>query len=221
MSSLRDAIMEEARVLLVKHGYRGLRFADIASRLNTTRANVHYHFGSKEKLVEAVIEKYMDFALGRFRDIWLNNRSTYAEKVAEMVAFNEGRYRDFNGGLNGTSAWSLIDRMRTDRDLVSDVARSALNRIHDVDVYVTNAVELAQMKGEIRADAPVADISLQMMTIIDCAGAITQARGNFKALQDVYLGHLRIVIGAYGTNSDGKAWADRAATAAPAPLSQP
>ena len=53
---MRERIKQVAAELLIKHGYRGLSFRQISDLLNTTRANLHYHFGSKDGLVEEVLE---------------------------------------------------------------------------------------------------------------------------------------------------------------------
>ena len=50
-SESRSAIKAVAEELLVRHGYRGMGYAEIATRLAITRANIHYHFGSKDELI--------------------------------------------------------------------------------------------------------------------------------------------------------------------------
>src|SRR3977135_2616125 len=57
---MRDRVKELALEFLIKHGYRGVSFGDLADALETTRANIHYHFGNKDGLVEAVLEDYVD-----------------------------------------------------------------------------------------------------------------------------------------------------------------
>ena len=44
---MRDRVKELALEFLIKHGYRGVSFGDLADALETTRANIHYHFGNK------------------------------------------------------------------------------------------------------------------------------------------------------------------------------
>ena len=49
-TDMRQAIKTTALELLVRHGYRGTSFGDIAAERATTRANIHYHFGGKQAL---------------------------------------------------------------------------------------------------------------------------------------------------------------------------
>ena len=48
--SMKDDIKRVAAELLIKDGYQGFRFRDVAETLGVTRANVHHHFGTKLKL---------------------------------------------------------------------------------------------------------------------------------------------------------------------------
>ena len=54
---MRERIRALALDLLIQFGYRGMSFGDLATALNTTRANIHYHFGSKTDLWVAAINK--------------------------------------------------------------------------------------------------------------------------------------------------------------------
>src|ERR1700730_4735212 len=67
---MRDRVKELALEFLIKHGYRGVSFGDLADALETTRANIHYHFGNKEGLVEAVLEDYVDVTSADLHAIW-------------------------------------------------------------------------------------------------------------------------------------------------------
>ena len=74
---MRDRIKAVATDLLIRHGYRGMSFGDIAPLLETTRANIHYHFGNKQKLLEEVLEDYVDNSLAHFRRIWTDERRSF------------------------------------------------------------------------------------------------------------------------------------------------
>ena len=51
----RTRILEFAERLIRTRGYHGFSYADIAEAAGTTKANVHYHFGTKEDLGKALI----------------------------------------------------------------------------------------------------------------------------------------------------------------------
>ena len=48
-------------------GYKTLNFRVIAEHLNTSKANIHHHFGNKEGLANEVINDYSSKMLGEFK----------------------------------------------------------------------------------------------------------------------------------------------------------
>ena len=100
---MRTKIKNAATELLIKHGYRGLRFGDVAAQLGTTRANIHYHFGNKQKLVDEVLDDYVAHTLERFQRIWTDGDASFSDKIRGTAAFNRERYRRFN--RDGDGVW--------------------------------------------------------------------------------------------------------------------
>src|SRR6218665_1246904 len=199
MSEPKERILQVAQRLLVQHGYGGLRFADIADDLGITRASIHYHFGSKQALVELIVSSYLEDTLRRFEKIWTDPGLSYAQKVHGTAAYNYWRFKQYNDKPGGTRPWNFIDRLRGDANLInSDSARSAL--LVSLNAYVHGAIRLAQSRQELLDSAPVEDIAVQITSIIDCAGSITLQRGGYPVLESLYRAHLRTVIAAYGTD---------------------
>lgn len=195
---MRGAIKRVACDLLIKNGYRGLRLNDIAEKLPITRANIHYHFGTKARLVDEVIDEYITGTAAAFSSIW-EAALSYEEKVLATMEFNRRRYLRFNKSMKtGGAAWSLISRMRLDADLLSERSRAQLRRFsNSLEESITKAIRRAQANGEIAAGAPFRDIAVQIISIIDSAGPITQDAGSFVRLEHLYLAHMRVVAHAY------------------------
>ncbi len=55
-------ILDTAEEFVQTRGFNGFSYADVAARLEMTSANLHYHFGNKAQLGEALIARYT----GRF-----------------------------------------------------------------------------------------------------------------------------------------------------------
>lgn len=51
-------IVSHARTLLEAGGYNGFSYADIAVRVNISKASIHHHFPSKAELVQVVVALY-------------------------------------------------------------------------------------------------------------------------------------------------------------------
>jgi TetR/AcrR family transcriptional regulator, transcriptional repressor for nem operon len=199
---MRNRIKKVAVELLIRHGYRGLRFGDIATRQGTTRANIHYHFGTKQRLVEEVIEDYVAETLARYRPIWMDEQASFQDKIRACAEFNRQRYRRFNRRGDRGKPWSLITRMRAERDVLSPRTNATLHDFGvEIDRHITSAIEQAKARCELGPEAPVRDIALQLACIVNSAASITRDTGGFEELEQVYLAFARVIHHAYGCKS--------------------
>lgn len=202
--TMRARIKATATDLFVRHGYRGVSFGDISGALGITRANIHYHFGNKQKLLEEVLEDYVDATLARLRKIWSDDAATFEQKIEATKAFNRQRYQRFNKGRLSGRPWSLIARMRSDDDVIGIYASRTLKRFaRDLSTSMEEAVVAAVARGELSPDAPVGDIVVQAVSIANSAGPITQDAGNFERLEELYLAFVRTTRAAYGARQTG------------------
>lgn len=201
---MRARIQEVATGLFIRRGYRGVSFGDIAEVLGITRANIHYHFGNKLTLLEEVLEDYVDNTLSAFRAIWGDARLSFAEKIEATAAFNRQRYGRFNAGRTGGQPWSLISRMRNESDVIGERASRTLRRFaRELAAYIEEAVAAAIHTGELAETTPVADVVVQVVSIANSAGPITQDAGNFERLDALYDAFLRTTQAAYGARAAG------------------
>lgn len=60
----RDRIIEAANRMFYAKGYNQTSFADVALEVGITKGNLHYHFKSKEELLEAIISYRMGMISG-------------------------------------------------------------------------------------------------------------------------------------------------------------
>lgn len=196
--SMRDAIKIVATELLIRHGYHGTSFRNIADQLDTTTTNIHYHFGNKEKLVEEVLRDYVNSTVARHQDIWLNPETTLHQKLMQIAEFNYQRYKAFNKDRSGSRPWSLIGRLRLDGEILGADAREYLSfftvRVHD---SITVAVKNAHRRGELRPDAPLDDISFLLVNIVNSSSVFTQDAGSFERLEQFFEAFSRVVLSAY------------------------
>ena len=106
-SETRSAIKRLAEELLVRHGYRGMGYAEIAARLGITRANIHYHFGSKAALIDEVLADYVASTLEALRRLWTADGTGLSAKLDQMLVFSRQRY-DRQRQRRAVQPWSLI-----------------------------------------------------------------------------------------------------------------
>jgi TetR/AcrR family transcriptional regulator, transcriptional repressor for nem operon len=53
-----NRIIEAGRQLIMRRGYSGFSYADVADAINIRKASIHHHFPSKTDLVIAVLEAW-------------------------------------------------------------------------------------------------------------------------------------------------------------------
>jgi TetR/AcrR family transcriptional repressor of nem operon len=195
---MRDKIKAVATELLIRHGYHGLRFADIAQQLDITRANIHYHFGTKNALAKEVLTDYIARTTEKMAGVWCSD-IPYEDKVIATMELNRKQYLLFNKSNDeGGAPWSLISRMRLEADQIDAEGRACMVSFsRAIESYVAFAIAKAQANGEIARNAPVDDIAVQIVSIIESAGPITQDAGSFARLEHLYMAHMRVITHAY------------------------
>ncbi|WP_375572681.1 TetR/AcrR family transcriptional regulator [Seohaeicola saemankumensis] len=199
--NMRDEVKRITVELLLRYGYQGLRFRDIAETLGTTRANIHHHFGNKMNLCEEVILDYVEQTLSSWEKNWCSDKTLEA-KIEGMMEANRARYLAFNPTAKTANPWSLIGRMRLERETIGPRARQALVDFGStLDRLVLTGVSQAIETGELVKDAPINAIALQLVAVADSAGFITQDGGDFSRLEQLYRSISLIVHKAYGRNS--------------------
>lgn len=195
---MKDQIREIALELLIRHGYQGFRFRDIADQLKTSRANIHYYYGNKQNLCEEVIVAYVEALTANWREIWRSEK-TFEEKVAGIMLTNHQRYLRYNPAGDTAHPWSLIGRMRLERDLIGPKARAALAGFSiALDTMIVEALDQAVARREMAPDIPKRDVALQLAAIANSADPITRDGGSFERLEQLYMSFARVIQHAYG-----------------------
>lgn len=78
-----ERILDTAEELVQVRGFNGFSYADIAARLMVTNANLHYHFGTKAQLGEALIARYTE----RFMDALARIDASGAAAPQKLAAY--------------------------------------------------------------------------------------------------------------------------------------
>jgi AcrR family transcriptional regulator len=203
---MRERIKALALDLLIQYGYRGVSFGDLAAALDTTRANIHYHFGNKQQLVEEVLSDYTAETIRGTSAVFSDPDKSFTEKIEGVVAFSRRRYATYNSLRDGGRPWSLIARMRQDSAFLTPRGHAALQDFaRDLHACIVAAVVRARDRKEFSPSIPVEDVALQLFCIANSASPITQDAGSFDRLEQLYLGFARIVTHAFGRRMRGRA----------------
>ena len=171
--SRREAIIEPARLVFAAHGYAGSSLDRIARDAQVKKAGILHHFGSKQRLYFAVLERVLS-ELSEIIASMLKDHGSYEERLDD-IALHLMRYflgrpdsarlllRDgVNGGpfMSGERLRAVEATYALARAFLRAGVEAGELRPHDEDA-VLNAIvgHLLLLFGARAASAPLIDLS--------------------------------------------------------------
>ena len=164
---MREQILAVARELILAKGYAGTSIADIAARVNTSKAAIYYHFSAKAEILSALLGEHVaDFR--RLTDAADAGLLTPADVLAGYI-----------DRLAGSGA--VFTEMCNDPSVQQELAR------HDVADMEAKLVAVlagprAGTSAKVRARAAVGAVQSLAGILADEGGALSgQARAELLA----------------------------------------
>jgi AcrR family transcriptional regulator len=155
----RRAILEAAMALYARGGFRGTGLAAIGQSAGVTHAGVLYHFGSVQKLLQAVIDE-------RDRRFWRDTAATWEGREGLDALRELPKLAEWNtANRELTKLFATLEAENLDPD--QDAHEFFVQRQRRVRRRIRRAIETGQRSGEIHAgvDARVkADEVVSFMT---------------------------------------------------------
>jgi TetR/AcrR family transcriptional repressor of nem operon len=93
----RTAILDAAQGLIQTLGANGISYQHISDAVKIRKASIHYHFPTKEKLVEALIHRYHAAFLATVDEI-VDSKASAPEKLAGYIGLFDTTLRDGKRG---------------------------------------------------------------------------------------------------------------------------
>jgi AcrR family transcriptional regulator len=158
---VREALLDAARALFAARDYRAVSLREIAAQAGVTPAMVHYYFGDKTGLFDALLDATFSRLLARMR-----------EALAEHGSGDIGALLEILVGTIGAEPW--IPRLMIREVLADDGPfrdRFIQRYASQVAAIVPGLVAREQAAGELRADLDprLAFASLVGMTVFPFA----------------------------------------------------
>ncbi len=202
-SDMRNRIKAVTTEMLIRRGLHGTSHRLIAERLGITTTSIHYHFGTKQGLIDEVVADYVEEAIAQQTAMWSAPAETLADKLRAVVEYNHRRYKKYNRGRLTGRTWSLIGRLRLEGDALSPKARgSLLSFPAAVHKAISIAVRQAWERGELKPDAPLDDLSFLLVNIVNSSSTFVQDAGNFEGLEHFFDAFARVMLAAYAATPE-------------------
>ena len=140
----RQAILEAAMALYAKQGFRGTGLSAIGQAAGVTHAGVLYHFGSVQKLLQAVIDE-------RDRRFWRETAATWEGRAGLDALRQLPKLAEWNtANAELAKLFTTLEAENIDRD--EEAHDYFVQRQRRVRRRIRRAIETGQRSGEIRPD---------------------------------------------------------------------
>jgi AcrR family transcriptional regulator len=195
---MREQILRVAEDFYVLRGYDGFSFAHIAEAVQTTRANIHHHFGDKLQLMAELTEKFAADAEERIVHHWTQADDKFSARLDAQLGDLRRFYNRFNKAAGARNVWSPLSRLRLDLPVLGKLATDALHRVDRAyDRCLRQAVMDAIARGELVTATPVDDVSRMLrMMLLSCA-PMTQDSGDFGEIEKLFAAMQRMIFAAW------------------------
>lgn len=162
-------IVGHARTLLETGGYNGFSYADIAVRVNISKASIHHHFPSKAELVRVVVALYR--AEAREGLAMLDRQ--LADPRRELNAYVDYWSSCIRGG---TSSFCICAMLAAELPLLPpEIVVEVRGHFDDLTAWLTTVLEKGRGLGQFHLQADAADEARAFMAAVH--GAMLAARG--------------------------------------------
>ena len=182
--SMRDEILTRAEKQMMAGGFANLNFGAIAKDLETTRANLHYHFKNKESLAIEVTQNYGMNEFNEFSSLLSNFKGDFHSIVSKMEEFYWQRAKCF--GSTGICVCSQISREPGLPDALRELAIGFYRKFESAFVeIIQDAVNNKQVRKDIdvKREATRAHVLFMgIMTSGQQVGSVDQAHKEMSGL---------------------------------------
>jgi len=183
---MKTEILHCAEQQLMRGGYKKLNFATIAEQLNTTRANLHYHFKNKETLAIEVTRLFGDRQCNLFNTLRESNKGNF---FGFMNTIDECFWHEVDDiEKSGAGFYAML---ASDPDIPKALIELAQNIYDRVNQIFVRVIEDAKESNEIRADIDVEREAMRLhvilMGILTCGQSFLNNKHTKKQLKGVVI----------------------------------
>ena len=164
MADKREHILIVAEELFGEKGFDGTSVRDIAQRAGVNLAMISYYFGSKEKLLESLIEFRTNYAYGILEELNMDATLSPWDKIDRLVEFYVDR---------------ILNNLRFHNIMYHEIAnRSEEIKKRIVDIKMRNLEQITKIitDGQQKKLFRQVDVAMTVGTIMGTISSYTQSK---------------------------------------------
>jgi len=169
-SGTASRILDVAEELVQTRGFDGFSYAHVAAELGVTSPSLHYHFGSKAELGEALIERYA----ARFLEALNGIERDGADSLAKL-----GAYARVYGDVLRRRRMCLCGMLAAGYDTLPEAMRSAVIRFFDENErWLARVLEEGARDGSVAFAGDARDVAQSIISGLEGAMLVARPYGD-------------------------------------------
>lgn len=173
----KTAIMDTAQELVMRRGANAMSYQDISEAVGIRKASIHHHFPTKDDLIEAVIERYAEYAFGLMDEIFASKLDP-AAKLRRYAALFEATLSD--GRHDKACPFAILGAELS--SLGSPAAARVRRFYRDSEERLARVVEEGREKGQFHFKGDPKRVAAMFFALLEGAILIARAEGGRKRL---------------------------------------
>jgi TetR/AcrR family transcriptional regulator, transcriptional repressor for nem operon len=187
-------ILDVAERLVQTRGFNAFSYADVASALRVTKATLHYHFPTKAKLGERLIERYETAFLAALDTI----DATCRDAGAKLTAY-VGIYAD----VLANNRMCLCGMLAADHATLPKAMKDGVRRFFDAnDTWLAGVLARGRDSGDLAFAGTPIEAARFLVSVLEGAMLIARSHGEtarFRSAADRLLADFGAAAPATGT----------------------
>jgi TetR/AcrR family transcriptional regulator, transcriptional repressor for nem operon len=169
-SGTASRILDVAEELVQTRGFDGFSYAHVAAELGVTSPSLHYHFGSKAELGEALIERYA----ARFLEALNGIERDGADSLAKL-----GAYARVYGDVLRRRRMCLCGMLAAGYDTLPEGMRGAVIRFFDENErWLARVLEEGAREGSVAFAGDARDVAQSIISGLEGAMLVARPYGD-------------------------------------------
>jgi TetR/AcrR family transcriptional repressor of nem operon len=169
-SGTASRILDVAEELVQTRGFDGFSYAHVAAELGVTSPSLHYHFGSKADLGEALIERYA----ARFLEALNGIERDGADSLAKL-----GAYARVYGDVLRRRRMCLCGMLAAGYDTLPEGMRDAVIRFFDENErWLARVLEEGARDGSVAFGGDARDVAQSIISGLEGAMLVARPYGD-------------------------------------------
>jgi TetR/AcrR family transcriptional regulator, transcriptional repressor for nem operon len=178
----RSQLLAEAETLIRRDGYAAFSYAHLAEKIGITKASIHYHFPTKQRLAEEVA----DSAMSRFADALAEIEAAHADAPTRLQHYSELFLDGFDEQLRPPCC-----ALAAELAALPAAMHAKVRRYFDLHLeWLTRIIEAGIRAGELGWQEGAARLASLLLTTLEGGSLVGRAR---QTKADVQAGFVQVL----------------------------